>query len=77
MEEARLQDVVRGWPVSLGKGLVFNALDGAKKLGISSDELGKKYDTLKKGEDIIKLLATNMFWHCCGYCHCLRCCLGK
>ena len=30
-------------------GLVFNAMDGAKKLGISPDELGKKYDALKKG----------------------------
>ena len=35
-------------------GLVFNAMDGAKKLGISPDELGKKYDALKKGETIIK-----------------------
>ncbi|CAJ1339889.1 unnamed protein product, partial [Effrenium voratum] len=42
------------WSKVMEEGLVFNALDGAKKLGISSDELGKKYDTLKKGEDIIK-----------------------
>ena len=35
-------------------GLVFNATDGAKKLGITADELGKKYDSLKKGEGIIK-----------------------
>ena len=35
-------------------GLVYNAMGGAKKLGISPDELGKKYDALKKGEGIIK-----------------------
>ena len=35
-------------------GLVYNAMDGAKKLGITPDELGKKYDALKKGEGIIK-----------------------
>ena len=35
-------------------GLVYNAMDGAKKLGIKPDELGKKYDALKKGEGIIK-----------------------
>ena len=42
------------WSKVLEDGLVFNAMDGAKKLGISPDELGKKYDALKKGETIIK-----------------------
>ena len=42
------------WSKVLEDGLVFNALDGAKKLGISTDEVGKKWETLKKGEGIIK-----------------------
>ena len=42
------------WNKVMEDGLVFNAMDGAKKLGISPDELGKKYDALKKGETIIK-----------------------
>ena len=42
------------WSKVMEDGLVFNAMDGAKKLGISPDELGKKYDALKKGETIIK-----------------------
>jgi glutamine synthetase len=42
------------WKKVLEDGLVYNALDGAKKLGITPDELGQKYDTLKKGVDIIK-----------------------
>jgi len=42
------------WKSVMDQGLVFNAMDGAKKLGITADELGKKYDQLKKGEGIIK-----------------------
>ena len=42
------------WSKVMEDGLVFNATDGAKKLGITADELGKKYDALKKGEGIIK-----------------------
>jgi len=42
------------WSKVMEEGLVFNALDGAKKLGITGDELGKRYDMLKKGEGIIK-----------------------
>jgi len=42
------------WSKVMEDGLVFNAMDGAKKLGVSPDELGKKYDALKKGVDIIK-----------------------
>merc|ERR1740138_1978976 len=42
------------WKSVMDEGLVFNAMDGAKKLAISADELGKKYDQLKKGEGIIK-----------------------
>ena len=42
------------WSKVMEDGLVFNAMDGAKKLGITADELGKKYDALKKGEGIIK-----------------------
>ncbi|CAE7595238.1 ppsC [Symbiodinium sp. CCMP2592] len=42
------------WSKVMEDGLVFNAMDGAEKLGISPDELGKKYDALKKGETIIE-----------------------
>jgi len=42
------------WSDALAQGLVFNAVDGAKKLGITPTELGEKYDKLKKGESIIK-----------------------
>ncbi|CAK9063678.1 Guanylate kinase 1 (OsGK1) (GMP kinase 1), partial [Durusdinium trenchii] len=42
------------WSKVMEDGLVYNAMDGAKKLGITADEMGKKYDALKKGEGIIK-----------------------
>jgi len=42
------------WKDALAKGLVFNLVDGAAKLGCSMDELGNKYDKLKKGVDLLK-----------------------
>eukprot|EP00931_Biecheleriopsis_adriatica_P082752 TRINITY_DN5620_c0_g1_i1.p1 TRINITY_DN5620_c0_g1~~TRINITY_DN5620_c0_g1_i1.p1 ORF type:complete len:401 (+),score=112.46 TRINITY_DN5620_c0_g1_i1:48-1205(+) len=42
------------WTDALAKGLVFNLVDGAAKLGCSMDELGNKYDKLKKGVDLLK-----------------------
>jgi len=42
------------WAEALDKGLVYNLADGAAKLGISMDDLGNKYDTLKKGVDLLK-----------------------
>eukprot|EP00927_Polykrikos_kofoidii_P021605 TRINITY_DN2039_c0_g1_i1.p1 TRINITY_DN2039_c0_g1~~TRINITY_DN2039_c0_g1_i1.p1 ORF type:complete len:408 (+),score=77.47 TRINITY_DN2039_c0_g1_i1:52-1224(+) len=42
------------WKDALNKGLVFNAADGAAKLGISANELGAKYDQLKKGVTMLK-----------------------
>lgn len=42
------------WDDALKQGLVFNALDGAKKLAVSTEQLGTMYDSLKKGVDIIK-----------------------
>ncbi|CAE8644215.1 unnamed protein product, partial [Polarella glacialis] len=42
------------WSKVMEEGLVYNAMDAAKKLGITGDELGEKYDKLKKGETIIK-----------------------
>merc|ERR1719330_639715 len=42
------------WSDALQKGLVFNLVDGAAKLGCSMDELGNKYDKLKKGVDLLK-----------------------
>jgi len=37
------------WGDALKKGVVYNLVDGAAKLGCSYAELGDKYDTLKKG----------------------------
>lgn len=37
------------WPDALKKGVVYNLVDGAKKLDCSYAELGNKYDKLKKG----------------------------
>ncbi|CAE8717224.1 unnamed protein product, partial [Polarella glacialis] len=42
------------WSKVMEEGLVYNAMDAAKKLDITADELGEKYDQLKKGETIIK-----------------------
>mmetsp|Transcript_50407 Transcript_50407/g.142107 ORF Transcript_50407/g.142107 Transcript_50407/m.142107 type:complete len:331 (+) Transcript_50407:59-1051(+) len=42
------------WQEALDKGQVFNLVDGAAKLGCSLDEVGNKYDGLKKGVDLLK-----------------------
>jgi hypothetical protein len=42
------------WSDALSKGLVFNAMDGAAKLGVSPGELGLKFDQLKKGVSLLK-----------------------
>lgn len=42
------------WTDALKKGLVFNAMDGAAKLGISPGELGARYDKLEKGVTMLK-----------------------
>mmetsp|Transcript_122281 Transcript_122281/g.351274 ORF Transcript_122281/g.351274 Transcript_122281/m.351274 type:complete len:396 (+) Transcript_122281:65-1252(+) len=42
------------WSEALQKDLVFNLADGAAKLGISMDELGDRFDKLKKGVDMLK-----------------------
>uniref|UniRef100_A0A7S3X5Z4 Nucleoside-diphosphate kinase n=1 Tax=Strombidinopsis acuminata TaxID=141414 RepID=A0A7S3X5Z4_9SPIT len=42
------------WDEALQQGLVYNLVDGAAKLGCSMDGLGDKYDTLKKGETLLK-----------------------
>jgi len=42
------------WNDALEQGLVYNLVDGAAKLGCSTDVLGKKYDKLKKGVDLLK-----------------------
>jgi len=42
------------WEEAVKDGKVFNLADGAKKLGCSLDDVGDKYDALKKGETLIK-----------------------
>jgi nucleoside diphosphate kinase len=42
------------WEDALSKGLVFNATDGAAKLGVDYDGLGAKWGQLKKGVDMLK-----------------------
>merc|ERR1740121_2121642 len=42
------------WEEALQQGLVFNAMDAARKLGISPDELGMRWGTLTKGVDMLK-----------------------
>jgi len=42
------------WKDALESGKVYNAMDAAKKLGITGNEIGDKYDTLEKGKTIIK-----------------------
>jgi len=42
------------WSDALDQGLVYNLVDGAEKLGCSMDALGKKYDKLNKGVDLLK-----------------------
>eukprot|EP00429_Kryptoperidinium_foliaceum_P134161 CAMPEP_0176281234 /NCGR_PEP_ID=MMETSP0121_2-20121125/50193_1 /TAXON_ID=160619 /ORGANISM="Kryptoperidinium foliaceum, Strain CCMP 1326" /LENGTH=311 /DNA_ID=CAMNT_0017621569 /DNA_START=53 /DNA_END=985 /DNA_ORIENTATION=- len=42
------------WSDALSKGMVYNAMDGAAKLGITFDELGAKWGTLKKDVTLLK-----------------------
>lgn len=42
------------WSDAVTKGMVYNLVDGAVKLGCSYSELGDKYDKLKKGETLLK-----------------------
>merc|ERR1719189_38615 len=42
------------WGDALSKGLVYNATDGAAKLGLTFDQLGQKWGTLKKDVNLLK-----------------------
>mmetsp|Transcript_97417 Transcript_97417/g.313875 ORF Transcript_97417/g.313875 Transcript_97417/m.313875 type:complete len:392 (-) Transcript_97417:237-1412(-) len=42
------------WSDAVAKGLVYNLVNGAAKLGCSMDDLGDKYDKLSKGKDLLK-----------------------
>jgi len=42
------------WNDAVKQGIVFNAMDAAAKLGVSPDDLGKKWGTLKKDVNLIK-----------------------
>jgi len=43
------------WQDALDKGLVYNAADGAKKLGIEPIKVAEKFNKLKQGESQVKL----------------------
>jgi len=42
------------WEEALQQDIVFNAIEGAEALGISTEELGDKWGTLQKGVDLLK-----------------------
>merc|ERR1712232_27036 len=42
------------WSDALSKGIVYNATDGAAKLGLTYDQLGEKWGKLKKGATLLK-----------------------
>ena len=42
------------WQSALEAGKVYNAMDGAAKLGVDAIELGAKWRTLEAGKDLIK-----------------------
>jgi len=42
------------WEEALQQDLVFNAIEGAEALGISTEELGASWGTLQKGVDLLK-----------------------
>mmetsp|Transcript_11388 Transcript_11388/g.34329 ORF Transcript_11388/g.34329 Transcript_11388/m.34329 type:complete len:530 (-) Transcript_11388:60-1649(-) len=42
------------WTDALKQGRVFNAMDGAAKLGISTSDMGAKFGTLQKGTTLLK-----------------------
>jgi len=53
-QEAFQKTFGQSWQDAVAKGQVYNAIDGAKKLGISTTELGKKVDGLKAGVTLLK-----------------------
>ena len=42
------------WDEANKKGMVYNAADACKKLGITADDLDKKWGTLKRGTNLLK-----------------------
>lgn len=42
------------WDSAIAAGKVYNAKDGAAKLGLDSDGLNKKWSKLSRGKDLIK-----------------------
>jgi len=43
-----------GWQEALDQGVVFNAIDGAAKLGLNAADLEKRWGVAKKAKDMIK-----------------------
>jgi len=42
------------WKKALADGIVFNAVDGCKRLGINGDEMDKTWATAKKSGNLVK-----------------------
>ena len=42
------------WKAALAKGIVFNAVDGCKRLGIDGEKMDKVWATAKKGGELVK-----------------------
>jgi hypothetical protein len=53
-QEAFLKTFGTTWDDAVKSGKVYNAMDGAKKLGISTSELNGKWGTLKSGATLLK-----------------------
>jgi len=53
--KAQFQDMFgESWDDAVAAGKVYNAADGAVKLGVNSDGLNQKWSKLKRGKDLIK-----------------------
>jgi len=53
-QEAFQKMTGQSWQDAVQKGQVYNAMDACKKLGISTNDLGKKWGTLKVGSTLLK-----------------------
>ena len=42
------------WKAALAKGIVYNAVDGCKRLGIDGEKMDKTWATAKKSGELLK-----------------------